>query len=74
MQFYRGTVKPYPEGRYFTYIERDDGGEDVYVIVRDLPEDCKQPMSRVEFALKKSFDKKKGRESVQAINLRCLGK
>jgi tetratricopeptide (TPR) repeat protein len=72
LQFYRGTVKPYPQGRHFTYIQRDDGGDDVYVIVRDLPMGCNQPGSRVEFALKVSFDKKKGRESVQAINLRCL--
>lgn len=72
VQFYRGTVKPYPEGRHFAFIKRDDGGEDVYVLVRDLPRNCNQPGSRVEFTLKASFDKKKGRESVQAINVRCL--
>jgi tetratricopeptide (TPR) repeat protein len=72
VQFYRGTVKPYPEGRHFAYIKRDDGGEDVYVIVRDLPRNCSEPGSRVEFALKTSFDKKKGRESVQATNVRCV--
>lgn len=72
MQFYRGTVKPYPEGRHFAYIKRDDSGEDVYVIVRDLPRNCSQPSSRVEFALKMSYDKKKERESVQATNVRCI--
>jgi len=72
VQFYRGTIKPYPEGRHFAYIKRDDGGEDVYVAVRDLPRNCIQPGSGVEFALKKSYDKKKERESVQATNVRCI--
>ena len=72
VQFFRGTVKPYPEGRHFAYIKRDDGGEDVYVLVRDLPRNCNQPYSRVEFALKKGYDKKKDRESVQATNVRCI--
>lgn len=72
VQFYQGTIKPYPEGRHFAYIKRDDGGEDVYVDVRDLPRNCLQPGSRVEFALKKSYDKKKERESVQATSVRCI--
>lgn len=72
VQFYQGTIMPYPEGRLFAYIKRDDGGEDVYVSVRDLPKRCIQPGSRVEFALKKSFDKKKKRESVQAASVRCI--
>ncbi len=72
VRFYRGTIKPYPEGRHFAYIKRDDGDEDVYVAVRDLPRNCIQPGSRVEFALKKSYDKKKERESVQATSVRCI--
>lgn len=72
VQFYRGTIKPYPEGRPFAHIKRDDGGEDVFVLVRDLPEDCRRPGSRVEFALKRSYDKKKQRESVQATRVRCF--
>jgi tetratricopeptide (TPR) repeat protein len=70
LQFYRGTVQQYPEGRAFAYIKRDDGGDDVFVLIRDLPKECRQPGSRVEFALKASFDKKKQRESVQATNIR----
>jgi tetratricopeptide (TPR) repeat protein len=72
VQLYRGTVKPYPEGRHFAYIKRDEDGEDVYVIVRNLPRNCSQPGSRVEFALKMSYDKKKERESVQATSVRCI--
>ena len=72
VRLYRGTVKPYPEGRHFAFIKRDDSGEDVYVTVRDLPRNCNQPGSRVEFVLKMSYDKKKERESVQATNVRCI--
>ena len=72
VQFYRGTVKPYPKGRYFAFIRRDDGGEDVYVAVRDLPGNCNQPGSRVKFALRMSYDKKKERETVRATNIRCF--
>lgn len=70
--FYSGTVLPYPEGRAFTYIKRDDGSDDVFVLVRDLPAGCQRPGSRVKFALTKSFDKKKQRESVQATKIRPL--
>jgi tetratricopeptide (TPR) repeat protein len=72
IEFYQGMIKPYPEGRHFAYIKRDDGGEDVYVVVRDLPRNCNQPGNRVEFSLKTSYDRKKDRESVQAINIRCI--
>lgn len=72
LQLFNGTVKPYPEGRHFAYIKRDDRGEDVYVVVRDLPRSCNQPGSRVQFALKTSYDKRKERESVQATNISCL--
>lgn len=72
LEFYSGTVLPYPEGRAFTYIKRDDGGGDVFVLVRDLPPESQHPGSRVKFALAKSFDRKKQRESVQAIRVRPL--
>ena len=72
LQFYRGTIKPYPEGRPFTFIKRDDGGEEVYVAVRDLPKNCGQPGSRVEFTLKKGYDQKRARESLQATDVRCV--
>ncbi len=72
LQFYRGVLKPYPEGRTYAYILRDDGGEDVFVLVRNLPKSCRKPGSWVEFALRSSFDLKKKRESVQAIRVRCM--
>jgi tetratricopeptide (TPR) repeat protein len=72
LQFYQGTVKPYPPARLFTFIQRDDGAEDVYVLIKDLPESCREPGSRVEFALTTGFDKKKGRTSVRATNIRRI--
>lgn len=63
---------PYPEGRQFAYIQRDDGEEDVFVLVKDLSPACRRPGSRVEFALKSSYDRKKERQSVQAIYIRPL--
>lgn len=72
-QSYRGTVKPYPEDRAFTFIERDDGGEDVFVLVKDLPPDCRKPGSHVEFAIVASFDRKKGRASTRATAVRRIG-
>lgn len=68
--FYRGTVKPYPEGRHFCYIRRDDGGGDVYALVQEMPKECRKPGTQVEFALKDTYDKKKQRPSVQAIYVR----
>lgn len=72
LQLLHGTVKPYPEGRQFTYIQREDGGDDVFVLVKDLPLTCRRGGSRVEFALKTSYDRKKERESVQATHVRPL--
>jgi len=70
VQFYAGTVKDYPEGRFFTYIRRDDGAGDVYAVVADMPAECRRPGSQVEFAIAASFDRKKGRESVRAVHIR----
>ena len=57
---YQSTIKPYPNGRGFAYIKRDDGGEDVFVLVRDLPVDGNQPgCQSVESTLVESYDKKK---------------
>ena len=72
MPRYQGTIKPYPNGRGFAYIKRDDGGEDVFVLVRDLPVDGIQPGCRVEFTLVECFDKKKERNSVRAVGIRRI--
>ncbi len=55
----------------FTFIKRDDGGEDVFVLLRDIPKKCSYEGAKVEFVPKKSFDKKKNREGTQASHVRC---
>ncbi|HET7089043.1 MAG TPA: tetratricopeptide repeat protein [Anaerolineae bacterium] len=72
LQRSQGTIRSISENKKFTFIRRDDGEEDVFVLVRDLPRECARAGARVDFALKKSFDRKKGKESVQAIDVRCL--
>lgn len=70
--FLKGTLAAIDPAKAFAFIKRDDGGENVFVIVRDIPMKCAHEGARLEFTLKKSFDKKKNRESVQATNIRCL--
>lgn len=72
LTFYTGTVKEAPEQRKFTYIQPDGGGEDVFVLVRDLPRDCQAKGCRVRYALEKTFDRKKNREAWRAVHVSRL--
>lgn len=60
----------YPDKKH-TFLERDDGGKSVFVLVRDLPRGCSEG-TRVEFALKPSFDRKKNEESMQAADVKII--
>lgn len=68
MERIRRTIKSIPSDRGFTFIKRQDGGEDVFVLVRELPRNL-QSGERVEFVLQKSYDQKKNKESVIAKNV-----
>lgn len=72
LTFYAGTVKEASEQRKFTYIQPDGGGEDVFVLVRDLPRDCQTKGCRVRYALEKTFDRKKNREAWRAVHVSRL--
>ncbi len=72
LELTRGTLGVINSNRPFAFIKRDDGGENVFVLIRDIPKKCAHEGARLEFTLKNSFDRKKNRESVQAANIRCL--
>jgi tetratricopeptide (TPR) repeat protein/cold shock CspA family protein len=74
LELVRGTLKTIDSNKAFTFIKRDDGGEDVFVLLRDIPKKCSYEGAKVEFVPKKSFDKKKNREGTQASNVRCSGR
>ncbi len=72
LTFICGTLGAIHPEKQYAFIKRDDGEENVYVLLRDVPRSCAREGARLEFTLKKSFDKKKNRESVQAANIRCI--
>jgi cold shock CspA family protein len=72
LTFFRGTLGSIKPEKPYAFIQRDDGEESIFVILRDIPRPCAHEGARLEFALKKSFDRKKNRESVQAANIRCI--
>lgn len=72
MNFMNGVVKPYPPDKHFTFINTDQKHDDVFVWVRDLPQKCKNAGARVRFTLKKSFDKKKNKETLIAAYISCV--
>jgi tetratricopeptide (TPR) repeat protein/cold shock CspA family protein len=72
LTFIRGTLGSINPEKPFAFIKREDSGESVFVLLRDIPRQCAREGARLEFTLKKSFDKKKNRESVQAADIRCL--
>lgn len=69
LQRVRGYVKGITPDRHYTFITQENGGEDVYVHMRDLPEEARRSGTRVEYGLKKSFDRKKNRESFVATDV-----
>lgn len=69
---YTGQVCHLPEGKKFGFITPDQGGENIFVFLRDLPRPAQKVGVRVEFSLETSFDQKKNRESVRAVDVQVL--
>ncbi|MBO0797697.1 MAG: hypothetical protein J2P31_02640, partial [Blastocatellia bacterium] len=62
LEFIRGSLSTIDPAKGYTFIQRDDGGEKVFVLMKDVPRRCAYEGARIEFTLKNSFDKKKNRE------------
>ncbi len=70
-----------PAGRYsgklfvlnknFGFIKPDDGGENVFVLVQDIPKECCSIGTGVTYSLKSNFDHKKGKDSVRAVAVKA---
>lgn len=59
-----------PEKKH-TFLHRDDREKPVFALLRDLPRGCKEG-TKIDFALKPSFDRKKNEESVQAVDIKVI--
>lgn len=71
LEFIKGTLKPFDPEKKFAFIKPDNGKEDIFVLLRNIPRNCAKEGARLEFILEKSFDQKKNRESTQAAKVRC---
>lgn len=69
---YTGQVCNLPEGKKFGFIAPDQGGENIFVFLRDLPRPAQKVGTRVEFGLETSFDQKKNKESMRAVDVRVI--
>lgn len=67
-----GRVGRIDPEKKFVFLLRDDGERNVFANQRDLPRGCKEG-TRVEFALKPSFDRKKNEETWQAADIKVIG-
>ena len=67
-----GAVAKLPEGKPFGFLHADDGAE-YFVLVRDVPASLRQVGRRVAFRLEPSYDRKKGKESLRAVEVAAEG-
>lgn len=65
-----GTLLSAGEKTPFAFIKSGDFPKPVFVLMKDLPENCRFDGCRLVFTAVKSFDRKHGRESVRALSVR----
>jgi tetratricopeptide (TPR) repeat protein/cold shock CspA family protein len=69
---YRGVIKSLQADKKFTFIAREDGEPAIFALVRDIPHHLQKSGTIVEFSIEKSFDRKKGQESVRALYIQGI--
>ena len=71
---YVGHLTAYDAVRSFAFIEREDNGEQVFVLTKDLPEQARKNRARLEFQIIDQFDKRKNRQSQRAVQIKHITK
>lgn len=64
-----GRVMGWDPERTFAFLEPDDGGEQIFVLSKDLPTEARENRASVSFRTIKHFDKRKNRESLRAVQV-----
>jgi tetratricopeptide (TPR) repeat protein/cold shock CspA family protein len=77
----RAAAAEAPSGRFsgkllvlnknFGFIKPDDGSDNVFVLVQDIPKDHRNAGTGVTYSLKSNFDHKKGKDSVRAVAVKA---
>ncbi|MGV8122487.1 MAG: hypothetical protein AB2L14_22240 [Candidatus Xenobiia bacterium LiM19] len=67
----RGSGKLLVLNKNFGFIKPDDGSDNVFVLVQDIPKDYRSVGTSVKYSLKSNFDHKKGKDSVRAVDVKA---
>jgi len=67
----RGSGKLLVLNKNFGFIKPDDGSDNVFVLVQDIPKDYRSVGTGVTYSLKTNFDHKKGKDSVRAVEVKA---
>ncbi len=71
---HQGKVVSWNPERSFAFILPQGGGEQVFVLAHELPEEARRNGVRVTYETIKHFDKRKNRESLRAVRVRLYRK
>lgn len=69
-----GRVISWDDSRSFAFISPIGGGEQVFVLSQDLPEEVRRNGARVKFHAIRHFDKRKNRDSLRAVRVEARRK
>ena len=66
-----GYIDRFDKSKNYAFITPTQGGDDVYVQRRDIPQACQFNGAMVEYSTERSYDPKRNRESQRAIRVLC---